>query len=94
MPYSAVTQPSPLPRRNAGTRFSTLAVHSTRVSPKLTKDRTFGMAGVAAFDAHLAQLVGGAATGADDGHAMGFHGEGRPARVGQRAGGGVPRRVC
>src|SRR3546814_5751552 len=36
MPYSAVTQPSPLPRRKPGTRFSTLAVHSTRVSPKLT----------------------------------------------------------
>ena len=35
MPYSAVTQPSPLPRRKPGTRFSTLAVHSTRVSPKL-----------------------------------------------------------
>jgi hypothetical protein len=36
MPYSAVTQPSPLPRRKPGTRFSTLAVHSTRVSPKHT----------------------------------------------------------
>src|SRR6478672_11888998 len=36
MPYSAVTQPSPLPRRKPGTRFSTLAVHSTRVSPKAT----------------------------------------------------------
>ena len=36
MPYSAVIQPSPLPRRKPGTRFSTLAVHSTRVSPKLT----------------------------------------------------------
>jgi hypothetical protein len=35
MPYSAVIQPSPLPRRKPGTRFSTLAVHSTRVSPKL-----------------------------------------------------------
>src|SRR6476469_2424733 len=36
MPYSAVTQPSPLPRRNGGTRSSTEAVTSTRVSPKLT----------------------------------------------------------
>src|SRR3546814_8231130 len=36
MPYSAVTQPSPLPRKKPGTRFSTLAVHNTRVSPKLT----------------------------------------------------------
>ena len=36
MPYSAVTQPSPLPRRNGGTFSSTLAVHSTRVSPNET----------------------------------------------------------
>src|SRR5687768_15664256 len=33
MPYSAVTQPLPLPFRNAGTRSSTLAVHSTCVCP-------------------------------------------------------------
>ena len=33
MPYSAVTQPSPLPLRNGGTRSSTLTVHTTRVSP-------------------------------------------------------------
>ena len=37
MPYSAVTHPWPLPRRNGGTFSSTLAVHSTRVSPKLTR---------------------------------------------------------
>ena len=36
MPYSAVIQPSPLPRSQAGARSSMLAVHSTRVSPKLT----------------------------------------------------------
>src|SRR5690348_5688627 len=36
MPYSAVTQPWPLPRSHGGTRSSTLAVHNTRVSPKLT----------------------------------------------------------
>ena len=36
MPYSAVTQPSPLPLRNDGTRSSTEAVHSTRVSPNST----------------------------------------------------------
>ena len=36
MPYSAVTQPWPLPRRNGGTPSSTLAVHSTCVSPKST----------------------------------------------------------
>ena len=33
MPYSAVTQPSPLPRRKGGTRPSTDAVHSTSVPP-------------------------------------------------------------
>src|SRR5579863_9433088 len=36
MPYSAVIQPWPLPRRNGGTESSTLAVHSTCVSPKAT----------------------------------------------------------
>ena len=36
MPYSAVIQPSPLPRRKPGTFSSTLAVQSTLVSPKLT----------------------------------------------------------
>ena len=34
MPYSAVTQPWPLPRWCGGTFSSTEAVHSTRVSPK------------------------------------------------------------
>src|SRR5436309_11741979 len=33
MPYSAVTQPAPLPRRKGGTDSSTEAVHKTRVSP-------------------------------------------------------------
>ncbi|MGV3680442.1 MAG: hypothetical protein ACO1PM_12060, partial [Acidovorax sp.] len=33
MPYSAVTQPSPLPRLCGGTRSSTEAVHSTVVLP-------------------------------------------------------------
>src|SRR5207253_966835 len=33
MPYSAVIQPWDLPRRNAGTVSSTIAVHSTWVSP-------------------------------------------------------------
>jgi hypothetical protein len=37
MPYSAVTQPLPLPRSQGGTLVSTDAVHSTRVSPKLTR---------------------------------------------------------
>ena len=36
MPYSAVTQPSPLPFLCGGSLSSTLAVHSTRVSPMET----------------------------------------------------------
>src|SRR5947207_15823608 len=36
MPYSAVTQPRPLSFRKGGTRSSTDAVHSTRVSPNST----------------------------------------------------------
>ena len=36
MPYSAVTQPEPLPRRKPGTDSSTLAVHSTLVLPNST----------------------------------------------------------
>ena len=36
IPYSAVTQPCPELRRNPGTPFSTLAVHSTRVPPNST----------------------------------------------------------
>ena len=34
IPYSAVTQPCPVPRIQPGTRASTLAVQSTFVSPK------------------------------------------------------------
>ena len=33
MPYSAVTQPLPLPLRNCGTPSSTVAVQMTRVLP-------------------------------------------------------------
>src|SRR5262245_8064885 len=36
MAYSAVIQPSPRPRRQAGTPSSTEAVHSTRVAPNAT----------------------------------------------------------
>jgi len=36
MPYSAVTQPAPLPFWCGGTLSSTLAVHSTRVRPNST----------------------------------------------------------
>src|SRR5688572_23522983 len=37
MPYSAVTQPRPLPRSQEGRLVSTEAVHSTRVSPNPTR---------------------------------------------------------
>ena len=37
MAYSAVTQPSPLPRRQRGTSSVTLAAHSTRVRPNSTR---------------------------------------------------------
>ena len=66
MPYSAVTQPWPLPRRNGGTLSSTEAVTSTRVSPKLTRQRAFGMLGEAGFEREGAHLVGGAAAGAHE----------------------------
>src|SRR6516162_1303617 len=37
MPYSAVTQPFPVLRRNGGTRSSSDAVHSTCVSPNFAR---------------------------------------------------------
>ena len=37
MEYSAVTQPLPVPRSQGGPRSSSEAVHSTRVSPKETR---------------------------------------------------------
>ena len=43
MPYSAVTQPLPVPRRNGGTRSSTLAVQITRRLADLDQDRAFGV---------------------------------------------------
>ena len=47
---------------------STLAVHSTRVSPNSIEHRAFGMPGETAGDAHRPQLIGSAAAGS------GFHG--------------------
>ena len=58
MPYSAVTQPCPLPRRKLGTPPSTLAVHSTRVSPKLDQHGTLRVAGKGAVKAQRTQFVG------------------------------------
>ena len=59
MPYSAVTQPSPLPRlRNGGTFSSTLAVHSTRVSPNSISTEPSAWLREAAREAHGAQARG------------------------------------
>ena len=44
MPYSAVTQPRPLSRRNGGTLSSTVAVQMTRVAPDLDQHRALGVA--------------------------------------------------
>ena len=49
MPYSAVTQPSPLPRLCGGTLSSTDAVQSTLRVAERDQHRAFGMAGVAAL---------------------------------------------
>ena len=65
MPYSAVTQPWPAPRRNGGTPSSMLAVHSTRVAPKLTSTEPSACAVIAALESHGAQLIGGAAARPD-----------------------------
>ena len=57
MPYSAVTQPRPLPRSQAGRLVSTEAVHSTRVSPKLDQAAALGVAGEAGLHGDGAHLV-------------------------------------
>ncbi len=51
MPYSAVTQPSPLPLLVRRHLLSTEAVHSTLVSAELDQHRAFGVDGVVAGDA-------------------------------------------
>ena len=64
IPYSAVTQPWPLPRRNGGTFSSTEAVTSTRVSPKLTRQLPSAWRVKPGSKRKFAHLVGGAAAGA------------------------------
>ena len=71
MPYSAVTQPSPLPRRNDGTPSSTLAVHQHPRVAELDQHRALRVARVAAGDANRAQLVGRAAAGSHVGPPFG-----------------------
>jgi len=68
MPYSAVTQPSPLPFLCGGTRSSTLAVQMTLVSPALDEYRAFGVFGVVAGDTDSTKLVGLTLTGTHNGN--------------------------
>jgi hypothetical protein len=55
--YSAVTQPSPDPRRQRGTPSVTEALHSTVVRPKLTSTDPSGLAEPGALDGDRTQLV-------------------------------------
>ena len=64
MPYSAVTQPRPVLRRNGGTFSSRLAVQSTWVSPMRIRQEPSAWRETPGLEAHLSQGVGGAAGGA------------------------------
>ena len=58
MPYSAVSQPLPLPTRKSGTFGSTQQVQSTVVRPRLHQHAAGGVAGVLALERERAELVG------------------------------------
>ena len=60
MPYSAVTHPLPVPRRNGGTRSSTLAVQMTLRLADLDQHRAFGVQQVVGGDLGRAELAGSA----------------------------------
>ena len=77
MPYSAVSQPWPLPRRNGGTLSSTLAVQMHLGVAELDQHRAFRMLRVVARDAHVAQLVGAGGRSGGDGSVVGHVGIGR-----------------
>ena len=64
MPYSAVTQPLPVLRRNGGTRSSTLAVQITLGAADLDEDRAFGVGEKAGRDGRGAQIGGGTSVNA------------------------------
>ena len=66
MPYSAVTQPSPLPRLCGGTLLFDRGGAQHAGLAELDQHRALGMDGEAAGDAHRAQLVGGAAAASDE----------------------------
>ena len=57
MPYSAVTQPLPLPFIQRGTSSSTDAVHSTTVPPAAHEHRPAGLGGEVTLEGEGAQLV-------------------------------------
>ena len=63
--YSAVTQPLPLPVIQRGTPLVNDAVHSTLVRPNEISARALGLLAPAALDGDGAQLVEGAAVGAE-----------------------------
>ena len=60
MPYSAVTQPWPLPRRNGGHLVLDRGGDQHARVAEADQAGAFGMAGEAGFEAKLAHLVGGA----------------------------------
>src|SRR4051794_22637388 len=74
IPYSAVTQPWPLPRRKGGTFSSTLAVHSTRGSPKLTRQAPSAWGGKNPPQGQNFPFWGGGAGGGGEGHSLYFGG--------------------
>ena len=65
MPYSAVTQPCPLPFRKRGTLVSTLAVHSG--CGRIHQHGPFSMLGEVAGDGYRTHLGGAAIAGTGHG---------------------------
>jgi hypothetical protein len=64
MPYSAVTQPRPVPRKNGGAWFSRLAVQQHMGVPEFDEAGPFRVLENARFQAGGAHFVGAAAGGA------------------------------
>ena len=63
MPYSAVTQPWPLPRRNGGHGLLDAGGAQHLGVAELDQHRAFGVLGEPAREADRAQLIGRAAAG-------------------------------
>ena len=56
IPYSAVTQPWPLPRKNLGTLSSMVAVHNTRSAAHGNQNTALGMTGKVALNRDIAKI--------------------------------------